>query len=169
MDRQERIDRAWLRAALAFAMTMSKDPERKVGAAAVDSTNRLVSMGYNGFPTGFPDTPENWADKDLKNAIVQHAELNAIVKAPFSLIGGTCYVTLKPCHTCLAQVANAGIHRVVWLWDGVPWKYMDELKFNIVRDECMIQTVEYSQSNVELSMIAACSYWNGERRSISPE
>ncbi|MEG1463000.1 MAG: cytidine deaminase, partial [Anaerorhabdus sp.] len=30
----------------------SKDPSTQVGAVIVDSTNRVVSIGYNGLPRG---------------------------------------------------------------------------------------------------------------------
>ena len=33
----------------------SKDPSTKVGAVVVDKDNRIVSIGYNGFPKGVQD------------------------------------------------------------------------------------------------------------------
>ena len=33
----------------------SKDPNTQVGAAIVDENHRVVSVGYNGFPTGVSD------------------------------------------------------------------------------------------------------------------
>ena len=35
--------------------TWSKDPSTKVGAVIVDNRNRVVSMGYNGFPQRVAD------------------------------------------------------------------------------------------------------------------
>ncbi len=33
----------------------SKDPSTKVGACIVDTDNKIVGVGYNGFPTGCSD------------------------------------------------------------------------------------------------------------------
>lgn len=33
----------------------SKDPSTQVGACIVNDNNRIVSMGYNGFPSGCSD------------------------------------------------------------------------------------------------------------------
>ena len=33
----------------------SKDARTKIGACIVDSHNRIVGIGYNGFPRGCPD------------------------------------------------------------------------------------------------------------------
>ena len=35
--------------------TWSQDPSTKVGAVIADSDNRIVSIGYNGFPKGIKD------------------------------------------------------------------------------------------------------------------
>ena len=63
----------------------SKDPSTQVGACIVDKDNRIVSMGYNGFPKGCSDNEYPW-DKvgnplDTKYMYVVHAELNAILNA----------------------------------------------------------------------------------------
>ena len=33
----------------------SKDPNTQVGACIVNQKNKIVGVGYNGFPTGCPD------------------------------------------------------------------------------------------------------------------
>lgn len=156
-EKTTRTDMAWLRAALAFGTTMSKDPETKVGACVVSPDNMRASFGYNGFPMGVPDTPESWADKELKNALVQHAELNALAKAPFSVEGATCYVTLKPCHHCLGALVNARVDRVAWLGpepyvsmqNATHWKYFNEAAFELTRRSSGIQCVCYVVTGVE--------------------
>ena len=35
-----------------LASMRSKDPNTQVGACIVDSNNKILSMGYNGFPMG---------------------------------------------------------------------------------------------------------------------
>ena len=38
----------------------SKDPNTSVGAVIVDDMNRIVSIGYNGFPRGCDDDSLPW-------------------------------------------------------------------------------------------------------------
>ena len=38
----------------------SKDPSTQVGAVIVDSNNRVVGLGYNGFPRGCDDRKFPW-------------------------------------------------------------------------------------------------------------
>ena len=57
---------------------LSKDPSTKVGAVIVRPDNSIASVGYNGFPKGFPDEESYWNNRDLKYKIVTHAEENAL-------------------------------------------------------------------------------------------
>lgn len=92
----------------------SKDPSSQVGAVIVDPTNRIVSMGYNGFPKGVADTPERYADRDLKYKMVVHAERNALLFAREDLTGCTIYTyPMEPCNVCASMIIQKGIKRVV--------------------------------------------------------
>jgi len=104
----------WNRRFMALAAevaTWSKDPDCKVGALIVSPDRRVVATGYNGFPTGVPDRYEG--DKDEKNAITIHAELNAILNAKTDLAGFTLYSTKDPCLECCKAIIQAGIKQVV--------------------------------------------------------
>ncbi|UYA99042.1 dCMP deaminase [Xanthomonas phage vB_Xar_IVIA-DoCa10] len=96
-----------------LAASMSKDPDRKVGAVLVTPDRRQVSPGYNGFPPGVPDLPSLLADRDFKLANMVHAEDNCLRQAPFSPEGCTVYVTRFPCLTCASKLRLAGVHRIV--------------------------------------------------------
>mgnify|MGYP000279035067 FL=1 len=41
----------------------SKDPHSQVGACIVSPDNKILSMGYNGFPMGCSDDEFPWARK----------------------------------------------------------------------------------------------------------
>ena len=61
----------------------SKDPNTQVGACIVSQDNKILSMGYNGFPNGCSDEDFPWnresADPyDNKYFYTTHSELNAI-------------------------------------------------------------------------------------------
>ena len=93
--------------------TWSKDPSTKVGAVIVDDDNRIVSIGYNGFPKGVKDD-ERLDNRDLKYKMVLHAEENAIFHANKILEGCTIYTyPLLPCSNCAARIIQVGIKRVV--------------------------------------------------------
>lgn len=91
----------------------SYDPSTKVGAVIVDSKNRVVSMGYNGFPRGVKDLAERYNDREQKHLFVCHAERNALDNAPHSVEGCTMYVPLLPCNECAKSIIQSGIVKVV--------------------------------------------------------
>lgn len=99
----------------------SKDPSTKVGVVIADPQNRVVSMGYNGFPRGIRDTSQRLSDRDLKYKMVVHAESNAIIHAGRDLHGCTLYNwPFMPCSTCAGLVIQSGISRVVTKYDSTP-------------------------------------------------
>ena len=91
----------------------SKDPSTQVGAVIVDENNRIVSVGYNGFPQGIMDN-ERLQDRDTKYKIVVHGEVNAILFANKSVAGCTLYtIPFEPCPRCTGLIIQSGIKRVV--------------------------------------------------------
>ena len=61
----------------------SKDPSTQVGACIANRDHKILSVGYNGMPTGCHDDVMAWeregAPLDTKYLYVCHAELNAIL------------------------------------------------------------------------------------------
>ena len=88
----------------------SKDPSTQVGAR-ITRGKILVSEGFNGPPAGMQDDPA--IDRETKLRRTLHAEQNAILYAQRDLTGCMMYVTHHPCARCAAQIAQAGIKRVV--------------------------------------------------------
>lgn len=96
----------------------SKDPNTKVGACIVRN-NRIISTGYNGFPTGCNDDKYPWGKNDSdetknKYFYVTHAELNAIINAKQSVEDATIYTTLFPCNECTKAIIQSGIKTVIY-------------------------------------------------------
>ena len=109
-----------------LAAQRSKDPNTQVGACIVDSENRILSTGYNGFPYGCSDDEFPWSREgdatDTKYPYVVHAELNAILNnRGKALAGARIYVALFPCNECAKAIIQAGISEVIYLSD----KYRD--------------------------------------------
>lgn len=97
----------------------SKDPGTQVGACIVSSENKILSMGYNGFPLGCSDDDFPWSregeELDTKYPFVTHSELNAILNYRGGSLEGTkLYVSLFPCNECAKAIIQAGIKTIVY-------------------------------------------------------
>ncbi len=100
----------------------SKDSNTQVGACIVSDENKILSVGYNGMPTGCCDDDMPWAREgdmlNTKYAFVCHAELNAILnRSTGSLKGGRIYVSLFPCNECAKAIIQSGIKEVIYMED----------------------------------------------------
>lgn len=92
----------------------SRDPSTKVGCVIVDSEHRVVSLGFNGFPAGVKDTPERYADRDLKYKMVVHADANALLFAQGRTTNCTMYTwPFPPCSRCAGLIIQSGIKEVI--------------------------------------------------------
>ena len=112
-DKQDKIDLLYLRMAYVWAEN-SRCNRSKVGCLLVKDRT-IISDGYNGTPSGFPNQCEDRDNKTLSTVI--HAEGNAITKVAKSTNsseGATLYVTLSPCFDCAKLIIQAGIKRVVF-------------------------------------------------------
>jgi dCMP deaminase len=97
--------------------------KRHVGAVLTKDT-RIISIGYNGPPSGTHNCDEEWPQTgcppDSKGgcSLAIHAEQNAIlyaVKNKTSVEGATLYVTLSPCLACARIIYSMGIEKVLYL------------------------------------------------------
>ena len=101
----------------------SKDPSTQVGACIVSQDNKLLSMGYNGFPKGCPDDELPWEREgedpyETKYFYSAHSELNAILNyRGGSLEGSKIYVTLFPCNECAKAIIQSGIKMIIYADD----------------------------------------------------
>ena len=120
----------------------SKDPSTKVGSVIVDENNRIISVGYNGFPKNVSDDKRR--DDREKYKIIVHAEVNAILFAKNPLDSTILYTyPFMPCSRCAGLVIQSGIKRVVSYKNTNPrW----EKDFNISRQmfqEAGVEVLEY--------------------------
>lgn len=121
--KQLALDKRYLRMAKIWAEN-SYCSRRQVGALLVKD-KKIISDGYNGTPSGFPNICEDENGTTLP--YVLHAEANAITKVACSnnsSEGATIYVTSSPCIECSKLIIQAGIKRLVYcekyrLADGV--------------------------------------------------
>lgn len=101
----------------------SKDPSTQVGACIVNDENRIIGIGYNGFPRWCSDDVFPWTKDDEnflnnRNTYVVHAEANAILNTwTNDMHGATIYIHYFPCHECAKIIIQAGIKKIVYLSD----------------------------------------------------
>jgi dCMP deaminase len=104
----------------------SKDPNTQVGACIVNQFNKIVGIGYNGFPIGCPDDFLPWDREgsnvnETKYPYVVHAEANAILNSTKDLHGARIFVALFPCNECTKLIIQSGIKEIIYMSD----KYAD--------------------------------------------
>ena len=95
----------------------------KVGAIVVKD-DRIISIGYNGMPSGWDNNCEDYHGLDLKGnptlvtkPEVLHAETNAIAKLARSNESGlnaTMFITHAPCLDCAKLIYQTGISTVYY-------------------------------------------------------
>ncbi len=125
-EKQFLLDQRYLRMARIWAEN-SYCKRRQVGALVVKD-HMIISDGYNGTPSGFP----NVCEEDNKTLpYVLHAEANAITKLARSnnnSDGATLYITASPCIECAKLIIQSGIKRVIY---GEEYRLADGL--NLLR------------------------------------
>jgi dCMP deaminase len=130
----------------------SKDPSTKVGAVIVDSKNRVVSLGYNGFPRGVEDVV---MDREVKLLRTIHAEENALHFAYRDVEGCRMYVSMPPCAKCSAQIVQRGISEVIYRADSAYMtSFIARWSENLLQSEAILQ-----EAGIRLRGI---NRWDGE-------
>lgn len=124
----------------------SKDPNTQVGACIVNQDNKILSVGYNGFPAGISDDNLSWEREgsfiDTKYPYVCHAELNAILNNPgIQLKNAKIYVDLFPCNECCKAIIQSGIKEVIYLRD----KYKDSENIKASKKMMDLAKISYRQ------------------------
>jgi dCMP deaminase len=125
IEKQRRYDTAYMKMAIEWA-ALSHCTRKKVGALLVKD-GMIISDGYNGTPSGFPNPCED--DHGDTHWYVLHAEANAILKIARSTNNAkdcTLYITLSPCKECCKLILQSGIKRIVY---HQPYKDTTGLEF----------------------------------------
>ena len=107
----------------------------KVGAVVVKD-NRIISIGYNGMPSGWTNECEevvqlsdDTVTTKTKDEVI-HAEANAIIKLARDGergFGSDLFCTHAPCIQCAKMIAGAGVRKVYF-----KTQYRDESGINFL-------------------------------------
>jgi len=96
---------------------------RKQVGAVIVKDDRVISIGYNGMPTGWTNVCEYWNETAQLEGEwktkpeVLHAESNAIAKLARSSESGngaSLFVTCSPCLDCAKLIYQSGIQEVFY-------------------------------------------------------
>ena len=119
---KDKFKRAFMKTAYVFA-ELSSAVKLKVGAVVVKD-DRIISLGYNGTPTGWDNTCEleiiNFQDGSVQlktKSEVIHAEMNALMKLASSSESGkgaAIFITHSPCMECAKGIYQTGITEVYY-------------------------------------------------------
>lgn len=119
---KQKFIEAYMKTAETFA-SLSSAVRLHVGAIIVKD-DRIISIGYNGMPSGWDNNCEDDFGLDFKGnrtlvtkPEVLHAETNAIAKLAKSTESGngaTLFVTHAPCLDCAKLVYQSGISSVYY-------------------------------------------------------
>lgn len=134
----------------------SKDPNTPVGACIVSQDNKILSIGYNGFPRGCSDDDFPWSrdeenQLDTKYMYVTHSELNAILNYRGNLEGAKLYVSLFPCNECAKAIIQSGIKTVIYdcnKYDGTPGVIASKRMF----DSAGVEYIHYESSGRTINL-----------------
>jgi len=146
--KQKWID-AFMDTAARFA-DLSSAVRLKVGAIVVKD-DRIISIGYNGMPSGWDNTceielhqPVGRVDLVSKPEVL-HAETNAIAKLAKSNesgMGATMFITHAPCLDCAKLIYQSGISSVLYRHsyrntDGID--FLEKCKIEVKKDLTLIK------------------------------
>jgi dCMP deaminase len=117
-----KFKQAFMKTAYVFA-ELSSAIKLKVGAVVVKD-DRIISLGYNGTPTGWDNVCEleiiNFQDGSVQlktKSEVIHAEMNALMKLASSTESGkgaAIFITHSPCMECAKGIYQTGITEVYY-------------------------------------------------------
>lgn len=104
---------AHMQAAYVYA-SLSYCVRRQVGAVVVKD-DKIISIGYNGTPTGEDNCCEDSVTGKTKPNVI-HAEINALDKIPLDedLSSAILFSTTCPCLPCATKVVERRVGEVIY-------------------------------------------------------
>ena len=126
---------------------LSSAERLKVGAIIVKE-DRIISIGYNGMPSGWSNECEDWYVDFEGNDFLEtkkeviHAEANAIAKLAKSTESGEnaiMFLTHSPCIDCAKQIYTAGISQVFY-----EKNYRNDQGINFLK-QCGVKIIQYNK------------------------
>ena len=111
--------RDWTNYFLGLAKVVSQrshDIHTQHGCIITDSNNRILGVGYNGFPRGLDDSNLP-TSRPEKYPWMVHSERNALSNCVVRPDNGIAYVTGQCCNDCIIALWQEGIKKVYMIDD----------------------------------------------------
>jgi dCMP deaminase len=89
----------------------SHDIHTQHGCVITDKNNRILGVGYNGFPKGMDDSVLPTSRPEKYHWMI-HAERNALSNCVIRPDNGIAYVTGQSCNDCIMALWQEGIMKV---------------------------------------------------------
>lgn len=106
---------SWTNYFLGLAKVVSQrshDIHTKHGCIITDQYNRILGVGYNGFPRGLNDINLPTARPEKYDWMI-HAERNALSNCVVRPDNGIAYVTGQCCNDCIMSLYQEGVREVI--------------------------------------------------------
>jgi dCMP deaminase len=105
----------------------SHDIHTQHGCVITDQNNRILGVGYNGYPRGLDDAklPKNRPDK---YPWMVHSERNALSNCVVRPDNGIAYVTGQCCNDCIMALWQEGVQTVYMIDDHGTHLFDDNAK-----------------------------------------
>jgi len=130
---------------------LSKDSV-KVGAILCDKEGGILSAGFNGFPRNVEDFQERYDAEDIRDRLIVHAEVNALLQAArtgASTQGSSLVVWGRTvCAECCKAAVQAGVTRILMpqLKPEQSLKWTTHRQWTrIIADEAGVELIEYQE------------------------
>lgn len=102
---------------IAIISSLRSPCERLQVGSVIVCDKRVISMGYNGFISGFTHISKVI---DGHEQFTVHSEINAIsccAKMGISMNNSSIYITHYPCFQCFKTIISSGIKEIIYLDD----------------------------------------------------
>lgn len=110
---------SWIDYFLGLAKVVSKrshDIHTQHGCVITDKNNRIIGVGYNGFPKNLDDS-QLPLSRPEKYSWMVHSERNALANCVVRPDGGTAYITGQCCNDCVIALYQEGIDTIYMIDD----------------------------------------------------
>jgi dCMP deaminase len=133
----------------------SHDVHTQHGCVITDKHNRILGVGYNGFPRGLDDSSLPLSRPE-KYPWMIHAERNALSNCIVRPDNGIAYVTGQSCNDCIMALWQEGVSTVVMSNSHGTHKF-DENAKNIFDQFVKLSGINISYIEPDLSWLKALS------------
>jgi dCMP deaminase len=147
----------WIQYFLGLAKVISlrsHDIHTQHGCVITDINNRIIGVGYNGFPRGLDDAalPK---ERPSKYDWMIHAERNALSNCVIRPDNGIAYVTGQCCNNCIMALHQEGIS-TVYMANSHGTQLFDKNQQSIFDKFVHMSNIKINKIDTDFSWIQRC-------------